>query len=132
MVDGGTIKGLIEGPLRRNEELLTMNDMRVGGRWDFIRCSFDLPNKLISLVKAIPNPLNHQGEDRMVWASSPLGEFEQKNAYGIARGDCEHSAAFKGNWIWKMDSMPKIKMFIWKYFLLSIPVGEVLQERGII
>ena len=33
---GGTIKGLIEGPLRRNEELLTMNDMRVGGRWDFI------------------------------------------------------------------------------------------------
>ena len=68
----------------------------------------------------------------MVWASSPSGEFEQKNAYGIARGDCEHSTAFKGNWIWKMDSMSKIKMFIWKCFLLSIPVGEVLQERGII
>ena len=68
----------------------------------------------------------------MVWASSPSGEFEQKNAYGIARGDCEHSTAFKGNWIWKMDSMSKIKMFIWKCFLLGIPVGEVLQERGII
>ena len=35
MVDGGTIRGLIESPFRRNEELLTVNDMRDGGRWDF-------------------------------------------------------------------------------------------------
>ena len=54
-----TVRGLIEGPLRRNEELLTVNDMRDGGRWDFTRCSFDLLDKLISLVKVVPIPLNH-------------------------------------------------------------------------
>ena len=68
----------------------------------------------------------------MVWASSLSGEFEQKNAYVIARGDGEHSNAFKGKCFWKIDLMAKIKMFFWKCFLLSIPVGQVLQERGII
>ena len=65
--------------------------MRSEGNWDFTGCSFELPDKLISLLKAVPVPLSHWGEDQLVWASSPSGEFEQKNAYVIARGDCKHS-----------------------------------------
>lgn len=128
----GNVRSMIEGPLWRDEEYCLVRDMRNEGNWDFSRCSFDFPNKLTLLLKAITFPTNHWGEDKIVWASSLPGDFEQKSAYAIARGDCNSSHSFNGKWIWKIDSMPKIKTFIWKCFLHSIPVGEVLQERGII
>lgn len=58
--------------------------------------------------------------------------LKEKSAYAIARGDCETSNTFDGKWIWKIDLMPKIKMFTWKCFLHSIPMREVLQERDIV
>ena len=33
------------------------------------------------------------------------------SVYAIARGDCETSNTFDGKWIWKINLMPKIKMF---------------------
>lgn len=96
------LRGMIEGLLRRDEELLSVKDLRNEGRWDFSRCSFDLPGNLISLLKAVPIPMNHQGEDWLVWASPPSEEFEQKNAYRIARGDCEPANAFEGKWCQKL------------------------------
>lgn len=126
------LRSMIEGPLWRDEEYCLVKDMRNEGNWDFSRCSFDFPNKLTLLLKDVPFPTNHWGEDKIVWASSPSGDFEQKSAYAIARGDYDSSNSFDGKWIWNIDSMPKIKSFIWKCFLHSIPMGEVFQERGII
>ena len=62
----GNLRGMIKGPLTRDEELPSMKDLRNEGRWDFNRCSFDLPGNLISLLKAVPVPMNHQGEDRLM------------------------------------------------------------------
>ena len=128
----GNVRSMIEGPLRRDGEHYLVRDMRNEGSWDFSRCSFELLDELALLLKAISFLTSHRGEDRIAWASSPSGDLEQKSAYVIAKGSCETSNSFEGKWIWKIDSMPKIKMFIRKCFLHSIPVGEVLQEMGII
>ncbi|KAK9987220.1 hypothetical protein SO802_032171 [Lithocarpus litseifolius] len=69
----GNVRGMIKGPLGRDEEHFLVKDMRNEGNSDFARCSFELPNKLVHLLKAVPIPLSHQGEDRLVWAFSPSG-----------------------------------------------------------
>ena len=71
-------------------------------------------------------------DDKIVWASSPSGAFEAKNAYLIAKGDSTHQSHFAGSWIWKLDSLPKIQHFLWKCHWQSIPIKEVLAGRGYI
>nr|POE50417.1 putative ribonuclease h protein [Quercus suber] len=66
-----------------------------------------------------------------MWGYSPSGEFDQKTAYAIARGDSGLAARFERDWVWKVDSMPRIKCLLWKICDRSIPVKEVLYGRGI-
>ena len=70
--------------------------------------------------------------DRLSWAFSPSGKFDTKNAYSIAYK--YHSLfrnKFYGNWIWKVDTLPKVQMFIWKCYLGCMLVKGVLYKRGI-
>ena len=39
--------------------------------------------------------------------------------------------SFSGSWIWKLPSLPRIQMFIWKCMQQSIGVKECLANRGI-
>ncbi|KAL0005366.1 hypothetical protein SO802_012927 [Lithocarpus litseifolius] len=130
-MDIGNIRSLIEGPLRREEDKWMVRDVRVGERWDFSRFSFVFPDKILRLLRAVPFPSSHWCEDKVVWGYSPSGEFDQKTAYAIARGDSGLAAKFEGEWVWKVDSMPRIICFLWKLCHRSIPVKEVLYGRGI-
>lgn len=38
---------------------------------------------------------------------------------------------FQGQWIWKLDMLPKIVHFLWLCLHNSVPVKEVLAARGI-
>ena len=71
-------------------------------------------------------------DDKIVWASSPSGAFEAKNALLLAKGDSTHQSHFAGSWIWKLDSLPKIQHFLWKCLWQSIPTKEVLASCGYI
>lgn len=35
------------------------------------------------------------------------------------------------NWIWSLDILPKIKLFVWKGFALCFMVKELLVKRGL-
>ena len=39
--------------------------------------------------------------------------------------------SLSGSWIWKLPSLPKIQMFIWKCMQQSIGVKECIANRGI-
>ncbi|KAF3946711.1 hypothetical protein CMV_027050, partial [Castanea mollissima] len=58
-----------------------------------------------------------------------FGRFDTGNAYTLAYGNSVTPVSFSGNWIWKVDTLPKIQMFICKCFLNCIPVKEMLQRR---
>lgn len=59
------------------------------------------------------------------------GEFDSKNAYMLAIGEDTHTPDFHGKWIWKLATLPKIQIFLWKCLHHSLPVKSVLTYRGI-
>ena len=93
--------------------------------------SFDFPTHLHEVIRATSTPMASNASDRLVWISSSTGNFDARNAYSLACNDTPNLAFFGGNWIWRIDTLPKIQMFIWKCFYNSIPVKEVLNKRGI-
>ena len=125
------IRSLIESPLRREEDKWMVRDVHVGERWDFSKFSFVFLDKILRMLRAVPFPSSYWCEDKVVWGYSPSGEFDQKTTHAIARGDSGLAARFKGDWVWKVDSMPRIKCFLWKVCHRSILVKEVLYGRDI-
>ena len=73
------------------------------------------------------------GVDRISWASSPNGEFDLKEAYNLAYEtyDTLQGESFKGNWVWRTSTIPKIRCFLWQCLHKSIPAREVLNVRGL-
>lgn len=84
---------------------------------------------IMMILKAVPFPTSHFCTDKIVWATSPSGSFEPKSADEIATGTPNWFPDFEGKRIWKLDSLPKVKAFIWKCYLHSIPTKEVLLGR---
>lgn len=110
----GNFRSLIEGLLRTEEDKWMVRDVRVGERWDFSEFSFEFFDKILRMLRVVPFPSNHWCEDKVVWGYSPSWEFDQKTAYAIAKGDNGLVARFEGDWVWKVDSMLRIKCFLWK------------------
>lgn len=42
------------------------------------------------------------------------------------------SCRFNGEWIWKVQTIPKILYFIWQCYCNSIPVRSVLSGHGMV
>ena len=128
----GTLRSQIEGPLNKGEENLSLREISNFSGWNWGNISFAFPKSLALEMKAIPLPFSNQGEDRLSWFSSPNGDFKLKEAYRLAnKGDnnmvWQH---FKGDWVWKVATLPKIKCFLWQCCHQSIPVRALLAQRG--
>ncbi|XP_075655213.1 uncharacterized protein LOC142625441 [Castanea sativa] len=65
-------------------------------------------NSIPYSVKAI------QGEDRLIWMGANRGDFDLKHAYALAKGSELDAGSFNGMWVWKLDSIPWVKTFVWK------------------
>ena len=70
-------------------------------------------------------------EDSLVWKFSQNGEFSTASAYDLARLEDTNPHSFSGYWLWKFDTIQKIKHFIWLCYHNSIPVRQVIATRGI-
>ena len=105
--------------------------MRQGGEWQWNAISFDLPPCIKGRILSTPIQLYGVKEDSMNWKASKDGEFTVASMYTLARSKEEHSDGFKGSWIWKIDSLPRICHFIWLCHHNSVPIREVIASRGI-
>ena len=129
----GTLRSLIAGPFQRGEEHLRLKDIAQHNFWNLGGVSFSLPNHLSQKIKATPLPITAASVDRIAWASSPNGEFDLKEAYKLAciATNCPHDLPFVGAWVWKANTFPKVRRFLWQCLHRSIPVREVLYARRI-
>lgn len=129
----GTIRSLVEGPLLRGEETLSIKDVIQHNSWNLGNISFSFPYSLRQRIKAIPLPMAATAVDHISWRSSPNGEFDLKEAYNLACASQESHLyeTFMGNWVWKTITLPKIKCFLWQCIQKSIPAREVLGARGL-
>ena len=105
--------------------------MRQGGEWQWNAISFDLLLCIKGRILATPIQLYGVKEDSMNWKASKDGEFIVASTYTLARPEEERSDGFKGSWIWKINSLPRICHFIWLCHHNSVPVMEVIASRGI-
>ena len=92
--------------------------------WNWEGLSFDSPAYIQLEIKTTPLPFSNQGGNRLSWFSSPNDEFKLKKAYYLANWDENNEVghSFKGEWVWKVQSLPKIKLFLWKCCHLSLLV----------
>ena len=131
-VNGNSLRSMIEGPLRQEEQNLRISDLWCDQEWKWELFSFDLPQSIKEKIKAIPIQLHGNGRDTVLWKFSKNGEFTTSSAYRLAIQGEEAVTQFHGQWIWKLDILPRITNFLWLCLHGSIPVREVLAERGII
>lgn len=92
------------------------------GRWDWSLAQMAFLEEVNRDIKATPIPLAARLEDRLVWKYSSKGDFDLKSAYMLAT-DSMRDAPFKGKWIWKLKTMPRIQVFVWKCLHHSIWVN---------
>lgn len=130
-LDLGTVRKSIEGPLQKGEADIRVCDIHTNGICQLHKLSFTLPPILSQSIKAIPIRTTSSSEDHLSWIASLRGEFDPKSAYLIACGANTSGGCFHGAWIWKLQTLPKIQMFLWKCYHNSIPVKTVLAQRGI-
>ena len=133
-IRGSSLRELIEGPLTLREVDMRISDFlresEQDWRWEAI--SFDLPEGIKERIKAIPRQLVGRKEDSVTWKLSKDGDFTDKSAYGWLNRNQQCETSFQGQWIWKIDTLPKIINFLWLCMHNSLPVRDVLARRGII
>ena len=107
-----------------------MKDFHAPFGWNWAAMPFEFPLEIKANIQAIPLPIVARSSDKLAWKYSAKGNFDMKSAYLLAK---DHMAvdSFPGYWIWKLQTLPKIQIFIWRCMHNSIGVKECLAKRGI-
>ncbi|OMP05840.1 hypothetical protein COLO4_08513 [Corchorus olitorius] len=71
-----------------------------------------LPADIVRKIQAIPIQISHHVQDKMIWGSSPNGEFSTKSAYQI-QAACDDIESPIAKAIWKIPCQPKMQTFLW-------------------
>ena len=101
------------------------------GTWATNNVSLELPADVLRAIKATPIRISARREDQRCWVSSANREFETKSAYLLAINEDLSIQDFAGKWLWKLWTLPKIKIFLWKCYHHSLPVNAIFEHRVI-
>ena len=128
-----SLRTLIEGPLTCDEDLITLNHcFDQNHEWQAQSLSFDLPEHILNAIKATPLSCRYETEDSLQWEFSKNGFFSLKSAYLLAKGlNPSNLDNVSVDWVWKVESYPKIQFFLWLCLHNSVPTGQVLGSRGL-
>ena len=103
---------LIEGPINKMESNITVVDMLQGNDWNWNALSLELLANILEKIKATPIRMYRDRKDTLSWSLSKDGEFSLALAYLLAIPDGNHDIPFLGEWIWKVDTLPRIQSFL--------------------
>jgi len=83
------------------------------------------------LIQATSTAFTSRGVDKLAWADSSKGIFELRSAYKIAMGIMD-AFLFSAKWLWKADTLPRIKTNLWMCAHNSIGVKVCLEKKGVV
>uniref|UniRef100_A0A2N9HP80 Reverse transcriptase domain-containing protein n=1 Tax=Fagus sylvatica TaxID=28930 RepID=A0A2N9HP80_FAGSY len=126
------IREVIQGPLLNHEDSLRVCDVVEGvGSWDLSRVSMTIPTLTCDSIRAVPVCITRQQEDCIAWDSSN-GDFCLKMAYLLAcKSPTASNTIAPSNWLWKVNTSPRIRFFLWQCYHNSVPVCATLVSRGL-
>jgi len=101
-----------------------------GKQWDTAKLTQALPPDLVQAVQGIPIPVTDI-PDSFCWGLTGNGEFSTKSATWKAHGITSEQPVWKYKWVWKVNVMPKIKIFLWQLCHNSLPTRGTLLRRGL-
>ena len=105
--------------------------MHQNGTWKWEKISFEFPRQIVDRIQAIHIQAFGENDDSLIWKLSPDGEFSMALAYLLAIFELPKPPLFTDFWIWRLDTLPKIKHFFWLCNHGSILVRQVIKARGI-
>ena len=107
-----------------------MKDVVAELGWDWHQLQFDVSTEIKAMIQATAVSITNRGGDKLVWNGNPRGSFDLKSAYSTTL-DVEFASPIKCGCIWKIDSLPRIKNFLWQCAHDSIGVKGCLVRRGV-
>ncbi|KAL0743704.1 hypothetical protein Bca4012_085217 [Brassica carinata] len=100
--------------------------------WDVPAIQKILPQYEDNIRSLVPSAF--LSPDERVWLPNSSGVYSTNSEYALAKlfnGNTEDQTF---NWkkdVWQIDTSPKIKHFLWKANSRALPVGSVLEKRGV-
>ena len=127
------------GPPPREFSHLTVSDLMLPDRneWDIGMIQRVLPFEEQRILAIKPSLTG--APDKLSWPSTETGDYSTKTGYAavLSSRTAEDTVSTEDasyDWkknVWKIQTAPKIKLFIWKALHGALPVGEALKARGI-
>ena len=100
-------------------------------QWDMSKLSQHVPNDVIKLIQSIPIPVTDIA-DSFCWGYAGNGVFSTKTATWKAHDNIDRAQPkWKYHWLWKLDVMPKIRVFLWQLCHNALPSRGTLLRRGL-
>ena len=100
-------------------------------QWDMSKLESLLPSHIRQKIHRIPIPITDVA-DSFCWGYSGSGGFTTKSATWKAHDNIPKAQpVWKFHWLWKLDVMPKIKIFLWQLCHNALPSRGSLLRRGI-
>ena len=96
--------------------------------WNIHSVSTILPPNVISDIRAIPIPCSLV-DDRILWGFSQDGKLSLKSTTWAMRKPLVHPRHKTLNWIWKLNLLMKIKVFLWLTIREALPTCDFLIAR---
>lgn len=120
-LDFGPLRSIIHGLIPQESFNLKVSNVISPHGWNRSVIPFNLPPDIKESIQAVSIPIATRSTNRLVWKGSSKGAFSSKSAYLIATKPTETNS-FSRSWIWKLNTLPKIQMFIWKCMQNSVGV----------
>ncbi|KAL0003809.1 hypothetical protein SO802_011370 [Lithocarpus litseifolius] len=127
----GALRYMIQGPLTQGADKWKVGDILSDLCWDWDRIPFEIPPQVKSIIQTTPIPFTSRDQDKLAWSGNPRGIFDLRSAYSITTKEV-FAPPFNYAWIWKLQTLPRIKTFLWLCTHNSIGVKVCLAKRGVV
>ena len=125
----GPVRHLIQGLLNCEESKWKVKDLMTDMGWNLDQISFVLLLEVKLMIQATPIPLTGRERDSLAWKDNPRGIFDLRSAYSLVNG-IALDLTFSTKWIWKANTLPRIKTFMWQCANNSLGVKGCVTRRG--
>ncbi|XP_023634268.1 uncharacterized protein LOC111829408 [Capsella rubella] len=129
-------------PLNKNRlyelNLLVSTFIRPQGDWNVELLNEYFPPCDVARIRLFPPEVNLS--DKMVWAYTNDGRYSVKSGYWLPNNEVDNSAVISEHLkrvnevkekVWKVKTIPKIHMFLWRVLSGAIAVASCMRRHGL-